>query len=153
MTAVLDSEFLAVMLAGAASVLYGGSTRRDLFAFLKNMLTAVNVTAAGRLLWWARQRRQLVGLATRVTGALVCSGMSPNGGTLLDIPFIAQIKWPRAMILLDGTGIVGDLDRIELDASSAAALQFDGVPANSSSDRRLPTAKNLVCSGRRTRRR
>ena len=51
-----------------------------------------------------------------------------------------------SLALIDASGIVGDVDRIELDASSAAALEFDDDPTNSSVDGSppSPTATNLV---------
>ena len=86
-TAVVDNEFLAVVLAGAASEVYGGSPPEIFSTYLKNMLTAVNGTAAGRLFWIGSVSvANLLSVATTETGALVYSGMSPNGGTLLNRP-------------------------------------------------------------------
>ncbi len=146
-TAVVDNEFLAVVLAGAASEVYGGSPPEIFSTYLKNMLTAVNGTAAGRLFWIGSVSvANLLSVATTET-ALVYSGMSPNGGTLLNtaLPCHDQMT-AGSLALIDASGIVGDVDRIELDASSAAALEFDDDPSNSSVDGSppAPTAKNLV---------
>lgn len=131
-SAAMDAAFITIVTNGAPSIASTGSDSDAALIDLRGLLAQVNATGAGELFWVvspdvANRASTLAGLA----GSLLLPGMSPSGGSMLNLHALVSDQVPAGQIvLIDAGGLVGDVDSIDVVASQHAALQLRDDPTN-----------------------
>lgn len=132
----LDATFISIVTTGAPSIASTGTDSDDALRDLRALLAVVNATGAGELFWVvspdvANRASMLAGLA----GSLLFPGMSPTGGSMLNVTALVSDQVPAGqVVLIDATGLVGDIDTIDIVAAEHASLQMRDDPANTAAD-------------------
>jgi hypothetical protein len=130
--AALDSEFFAIIGAGIAPTPSTGASPGQVAADLRALLTAVNVSGAGKL-YFVGNAGMANGFATAVTadGAFAYPSMGPGGGEVLSTAFLVSDSVVAGDLwLVDGAGLCGDLGVVTMSASGQSTLQMDGDPVD-----------------------
>lgn len=129
----IDGAFFGKIVDGLTpTVTSSGVTPALITADLRALLGSVNTTGAGRL-YWASGAAVANGLATTTgaDGLTAFPTVTPSGGELLGLPYLVTdgVEDGR-LVLVDATGLVGEMDVVTLSASDQATLQMDSAPAD-----------------------
>jgi hypothetical protein len=129
----IDGAFFGEIIDGSTpAVASGGVTAALISVDLRKLLATVNTTGAGRL-FFASGAGVANGVSTTVgtDGLLAFPTVTPMGGELLGVPYLVTDGIEDgSLVLVDVTGIVGDIDVITLNASTEATVQMDSAPAD-----------------------
>lgn len=125
---VVDQRFLQIIRpTGATELTATGSTVDAMRYDLRRLLNAV-VKQGTEAIVFAAAPDVVNALATYSD---IWSGVTPNGGRLLGAPLISSAALSAGeMILVDGSGIVGNAGLIETDASDQTSIEMADTPSN-----------------------
>lgn len=132
--AALDAEFLTCLVdSNTPLIASDGTTAIAAGSDLHNLLAAVTTYAGSRLFLLAPPD-VAKSMATLMDsgGQLVFAGMSPTGGEALGLPVLVSDQvTPGQLILVDASGVLGDIEGVTVVASRQASLQLDTAPTMS----------------------
>lgn len=126
----LDAAFISRLSGGSSpsdspSFASSGDTADAAREDLRQLLSTVATKGSGALAWI---------MAPEVANAFSLwtqdfPGMSPNGGTLLNLPaLVTSAAGAGQLHLIDGSGVAAEIDDVLIKQSGAANIQFDDAP-------------------------
>lgn len=129
LSAIVDGAFFDDVIDGStptrASV---GSSAEAAISDFKFLLDEVEPTANSRLLF-AMAPDVARRAATLYDDGLVFPGMGPQGGTVLNTPALVTDGLSAGTVsLIDGSGLAGEIEGIQLTSARHASVQLDDAP-------------------------
>ncbi|TGR05412.1 hypothetical protein EN833_23355 [Mesorhizobium sp. M4B.F.Ca.ET.190.01.1.1] len=126
----IDRQFVAILAAAATSSTASiGSTATAAAYDLRTMLDDISTNAASRLHWIGATNVAKRASALYDSGSFVFPGMSAQGGTMLNLPFLVSDQVAAGKLLLvDAAGVMGNADLIQLEVFRHGDVQMDTSP-------------------------
>ncbi|WP_186002258.1 phage major capsid protein [Mycobacterium sp. KBS0706] len=131
----LDQMLIAEALDGVTPTASTGDTAAQVMSDLRAMLTTVVGPSGAPALYWAAPGPVAAFLSTVVdtTGAPIFPALGPDGGELLNRPFVVTPAAPaETLLLLAADGFAGDITGLEFDTARAATVEMDDQPVGDS---------------------
>jgi len=126
----LDAKFIDLITDGITPLPASGVTAAAALSDLRELLDIVNINAGGSL-YWVMPAGVANAAATLASpyGELAFPAMSPVGGEILNLPALVSDAVPSDRVLLiDASGIGGEIEAVTVEASGEASIQMDSAP-------------------------
>lgn len=122
--AAVDAKMMAILLTGVSATATAGTSFTNAVTDLRTALAGVS-TIGGKLAWILARDTARRASVLSTGSSFAFPDMSPNGGTMLNIPaFVSDGATAGTLTLVNGGNVLADSDSIETDASTNAALEF-----------------------------
>jgi HK97 family phage major capsid protein len=128
--AVTDQQFISLITASAATFASNGATANQIHQDFAVAFNALSTDQASKL-YILMQSASAKAIATRVTstGETAFPGMSPQGGTMFNVPAVVSDGVANGTIVVaDANAIAAAAGGLGLDVSTQADLQFESTP-------------------------
>lgn len=128
----LDAKFIDLITSGITPLPASGATAAAALSDLRALLDIVNINAGGSLYW--AMPAGVANAASTLAGAdgePTFPAMSPVGGEILNLPALVSDSVPSDQVMLiDASGIGGEIESVTVETSAEASVQMDSAPTS-----------------------